>query len=608
VQADSLALGFLAYRKRSATTTARDRLGGVVVAGLPAGQDRSEQPRRERIVRSDEGTDRDLHFSPWQFWEQAGEPARQRQREWQQALVEQRKYVLGERCFVSALAAVSNAELTLGDGSYVAAGAYLTGTLRAGRDCTVNPYAVVRGDVVFGDAVRVGAHSSILAFNHTMTDPDVEVFRQPLTTEGITVGDDVWIGSHVVILDGVTVGSRSVIAAGAVVTKDVPAGAVVAGNPARVLRWRVPALAPTGPDEDLAGAVAAWAERAREQAGTVLDRCFDPATGLFRDTPAAPATVRAQCDAIEVADLLLGLPPPQLPAADQAERLRGWQDETTGLIAELGADPPAPDHPGLFDPHTGYHVLSAGYALDLLGSAFAHPVRVLAEAGAGRIVAGLEAQPWQDNAWGAGHWVDIVGTAFHWNRRLGNPGRPGAFEALFGWLLSRVDPRTGMWGRPAADGSALQIVNGYYRATRGTFAQFGLPVPHASRVVDTVLAHARDPELFRPERQNACNVLDVAHPLWLTRTGGHRTEEVTDLARRLLRTAIGHWRDGAGFGFQAPHPTTAGLPATHPGLQGTEMWLAIIWLLADLAGVSAVVGYRPRGVHRPEPPPRQRRG
>jgi hypothetical protein len=438
-----------------------------------------------------------------------------------------------------------------------------------------------------------------------MIDPDVEVFRQPITTKGITVGDDVWIGSHVVILDGVTVGSRSVVAAGAVVTKDVPAGAVVGGNPARVLRWRIPGLAPTGSDDDLAGALATWAARAREQAGTVLDRCFDLKSGLFRDTPAAPPTVRAQCDAIEIADLLLGLPPTQLPAGDQAARLRSWQDENTGLIGELGADhrpaTPQPDRPDLFDPHAGYHVLSAGYALDLLGSAFAHPIRVIADADAGRLVAALQAQPWRDNAWGAGHWVDIVGTAFHWNRRLGHPGQPGAVEALFGWLLSRVDPRTGMWGQAAPDGAALQIVNGYYRATRGTFAQFGLPVPHAPRVVDTVLAHARDPHLFRPERQNACNVLDVAHPLWLTKSGGHRTVEVTELARRLLRNAIGHWQDGAGFGFQAPHPTTAGLTATHPGLQGTEMWLAIIWLLADLAGVSSAAGYQPRGVHRPAP-------
>lgn len=119
--------------------------------------------------------------------------------------------------------------------------------------------------------------------------------------------------------------------------------------------------------------------------------------------------------------------------------------------------------------------------------------------------------------------------------------------------------------------------------------------------MDTVLEHARDPRSFRPERQNACNVLDVAHPLWLTRGSGHRGDEVVELARGLLGGVLGRWADGEGLGFQAAHPSTAGAAATVPGLQGTEMWLAIVWLLADLAGVADELGYRPRGVHRPEP-------
>ncbi len=259
--------------------------------------------------------------------------------------------------------------------------------------------------------------------------------------------------------------------------------------------------------------------------------------------------------------------------------------------------------PGLFgtDGDAGYHVLSVGYALDLLGSRFPHPVHVAARLDAAEVIEGLERLPWQDAAWRAGHWVDILGTAFHVNRRHGEPGRPGAADALLGWLLARADPRTGMWGTPNPSDGLLQIVNGFYRASRGTFAQFGLPVPYPERVIDTVLEHARDPRWVRPERQNACNILDIAHPLWLTRSTGHRADEVTALARRLLSDALGHWTDGQGFGFRAPHPTTAGTGATVPGLQGTEMWLALIWLLADLAGVADALGYRPRGVHRPEP-------
>ena len=90
--------------------------------------------------------------------------------------------------------------------------------------------------VVFGIGSNLGDSASILQG----AVADLEVFRQPLTSKGIRVGDDVWIGSHVVILDGVTVGSRSVLAAGAIVTKDVAEGAIVGGNPAKFIRWRVP--------------------------------------------------------------------------------------------------------------------------------------------------------------------------------------------------------------------------------------------------------------------------------------------------------------------------------------------------------------------------------
>jgi hypothetical protein len=76
---------------------------------------------------------------------------------------------------------------------------------------------------------------------------------------------------------------------------------------------------------------------------------------------------------------------------------------------------------------------------------------------------------------------------------------------------------------------------------------------------------------------------------------------VIRIAGSLLDNALGHWTDGQGFGFQSPSATASSAVATTPGLQGTEMWLAIIWLLADVLGIAGELGYRPRGVHRPEP-------
>ncbi|KAF2412275.1 hypothetical protein B1729_15975 [Microbacterium sp. B35-04] len=696
-------------------------------------------------------------YSPWDFWREASVDERDAQLAIQHALVEGRAdHTLGEQCFVSELASIDNDALRLGDRTYVAAGAYLTGDLNAGADCSINPYTVIRGRVTMGDGVRIGAHTSIVGFNHSM-ESGTPVFRQPLTSKGIEIGDDVWIGSHVVILDGVRVGSHSVLAASAVVTKDVPAGAVVGGNPARFIRWRVepddtgvapdaaadaaargvdggagagagvqavaesaaeegapvsetgaafaaaaamraivaqaaardgdavsadgpppsaatsasvadslgdstadsagasvagsapvagsakvavsapvahstsalaadpipaatfgstptPTPAPTAAPAStgapsssvddttgLAERVAELAARARAEASTLLQRAWNDDLGLFADRPGTSPTIRAQADAVEIADLLLRTAPPQAPAAAQIRRLQGWQDAATGAVAPLDADGQQQAGLGFSHGDVAYHVLSVGYGLDLLGSAFPAPLTWVTAATPERVVEFCESLPWGSDAWNAGHHIDGFGTAILWTRRAGHPIPAGVEEALFGWLTLNADPHTGMWGAATADGGLLPVVNGFYRASRGTFAQFGMPLPYPERVIDTVLRHARDPRWFAPGARNACNVLDVAHPLWLTRGTGYRGDDVRDLAARLLSDALSTWTPDAGFSFREPTPAARGLAETEPGLQGTEMWLAILWYLADLAGVSDALGYRPRGVHRPEP-------
>ncbi|WP_194765026.1 acyltransferase [Microbacterium sp. UFMG61] len=552
-------------------------------------------------------------FSPWDFWRDADAAQREAQLERQRGLIDGHpERSLGELCFVSELASVDHEALRLGDRTYIAAGAYLTGELVAGVDCSINPYAVIRGRVTLGDAVRIGAHTSILGFNHSM-EPGTPVFRQPLTTRGIVIGDDVWIGSHAVILDGVTVGSHSVNAAGAVVTKDVPAGGIVPGNPARFLRWRVEpddAAAPasrssiSGPGPGapgLAERVAQFGDRARTEASAVLARSWNEETGMFVDRPGVAPTVRAQADAIEIADLLTGSAPVQLAVEDQIRRLHSWQDPSTGAVAPLGPD--GRPQPGLDYSHedVAYHVLSTGYALDLLGSQFPSALGWVTEATPESVVAFCRGLPWASDAWKAGHFIDGFGTALLWTKTAGLAVPAGVEEALFGWMLLNADPRTGMWGSLTPDRGLLPVVNGFYRASRGTFAQFGVPLPHPEKVVDTVLDHVRDPRWFATGMRDACNVLDIAHPLWLTRGAGHRSDEVRSLAGRLLSDALQMWVPGEGFGFRESSEPTRGLTATAPGLQGTEMWLAIIWYLADILGIAGELGYRPRGVHRPEP-------
>ncbi|MEQ7124361.1 acyltransferase [Actinopolymorpha sp. B11F2] len=568
---------------------------------------------------SDDGStmpDAYYDFAPWAFWRTASDDERKAQLAWQEELAGRGDIAFGTDVFVSPLAAIFPQRLRLGDGSYLGAHTYvLVDDLEMGTQSTLNPYAVVRGKVRMGDQVRVGAHTSLLGFNHG-TAPDRPVCKQPTTTKGIVIGNDVWIGSHVVVVDGVTVGDHAVIGAGAVVTKDVPDWAMVGGNPARMIRDRRDVRrAPAAGAGGLAARLESFADKARSQAQDVLARCWhenpepggdakegasigDVAAelgGRFLDRPDASPTVRAWCDAVEIADLLLeqGSPPPQVPGDRIAAHLRSLQDAESGLVPEYSEAA----QPSLDGGAAAYHILCVGYALQLLGTRFAHPVRAVADMDPADLLVRLDNLPWDTRGWGAGAWVDAFGTGVC--RNLVDFDLRSPVESLFGWLLANADPFHAMWSNPDSGQRWLQPVNGFYRLTRGTYAQFGLPLPYPEQVVDTVLAHSRDPEYFGENRGNACNVLDVIHPLWLAaKQTPSRRNEAESWARVHLDRALNRWRDGEGFAF-ALEP---GAGARHTaGLQGTEMWLAIVWLLADYLGESEALGYRPRGVHRPEP-------
>ena len=107
-----------------------------------------------------------------------------------------------------------------------------------GRDSLIGEYNVIRGQggVIIGDRVYTSPFTQIIAVNHVFSDPGKPFVDQGITAEGITIEDDVWLGSGVVVLDGVRIGCGSVIAAGAVVNQDIPPHVVAAGVPARVIK------------------------------------------------------------------------------------------------------------------------------------------------------------------------------------------------------------------------------------------------------------------------------------------------------------------------------------------------------------------------------------
>lgn len=131
------------------------------------------------------------------------------------------------------------------------------------RKFSIGNYSVVEsfacinnavGDVEIGDYTRIGLHNTIIgpvkigshvnlaqgitvtALNHNFSDADKRIDEQGVSTNPVTIEDDVWIGTNAVILPGITIGTHSVIAAGAVVTKDVPPHSLVAGVPAKVIK------------------------------------------------------------------------------------------------------------------------------------------------------------------------------------------------------------------------------------------------------------------------------------------------------------------------------------------------------------------------------------
>ncbi len=95
------------------------------------------------------------------------------------------------------------------------------------------------GGVRIGANVLIGQNVRFHSENHLFSRTDLPIKAQGVSHQGILVEDDVWLGAGVTLLDGVRVGQGAVVAAGSVVTKDVPPFAVAGGAPAQVLRYRL---------------------------------------------------------------------------------------------------------------------------------------------------------------------------------------------------------------------------------------------------------------------------------------------------------------------------------------------------------------------------------
>jgi acetyltransferase-like isoleucine patch superfamily enzyme len=103
-----------------------------------------------------------------------------------------------------------------------------------GQECTISAYRRVR----IGEQCVIADRAMFIDFDHGVVEVERPIRSQGIYTREVVVGSNVWIGYGACILRGVHVGDNSIVGTNSVVTKDVPANAVVAGVPARIVRMR----------------------------------------------------------------------------------------------------------------------------------------------------------------------------------------------------------------------------------------------------------------------------------------------------------------------------------------------------------------------------------
>lgn len=131
-----------------------------------------------------------------------------------------RKFFLGDYSVVESFACINNA----------------VGDVVIGNHTRIGLHNTIIGPVTIGNHVNLAQGITVTALNHNFSDAEKRIDEQGVNTTPVVIGDDIWIGANAVILPGVTIGSHSVVAAGSVVTKDVPPHSLVAGVPAKIIR------------------------------------------------------------------------------------------------------------------------------------------------------------------------------------------------------------------------------------------------------------------------------------------------------------------------------------------------------------------------------------
>lgn len=131
-----------------------------------------------------------------------------------------RRFSLGKRSVVESFSCINNA----------------VGDVTIGDDTRIGMHNTIIGPVSIGNNVILAQNVVVSALNHNYSATDMPICKQGINTKQIIIDDDSWIGAGAIVTQGVSIGKHSVVAAGTVVTKDVPPYSLVAGIPAKVIK------------------------------------------------------------------------------------------------------------------------------------------------------------------------------------------------------------------------------------------------------------------------------------------------------------------------------------------------------------------------------------
>jgi len=198
--------------------------------------DKYKAQKRKRINSMPWLYDIEKHFVHHNEW----------QRAWQRALMDMETIeFIGDDIFISddrmSIFAEPSRAIVIKDHARIATNCYLHGPINVDEFVSINQGCHFEGGkkgISIGKNTRIGPNTSMFAFNHSFDCLEIPIREQKVSSRGIEIGEDVWIGANCSIVDGVVIGSSAVIGIASVVTKDVPEFEIWAGNPARKIGHR----------------------------------------------------------------------------------------------------------------------------------------------------------------------------------------------------------------------------------------------------------------------------------------------------------------------------------------------------------------------------------